>query len=333
MHSGGFMREILYRGIESYYQSLEKFLIQALKQYFDAEWWEKGVTPYLSDQQRRNVDYARKKLITIGQHPAEDHKLDTTYFGKIIEGNWEPIFKEVFKQIRRDEVLDWFKEATEARHKVAHFDSIPKSQILSALDACEKILQLIDPIAASSIAALKEETQFGKPLPEQSEMEWALGDMYADQGDEYAAQGDYQQSIKAYVSFLSVNGGSGNLREGDVLCGLAKAHEALGKIPHAIEYFQDYAIFLGEFDLEDWSAIDAIYWKVGLLREQLGQLHWAIHEMELCIEWEVESDISEAGEHSEHLAHLRKRAEKIPPEPEYVAFITHPPFGVSYNEG
>ena len=55
----------------------------------------------------------------------------------------------------------------------------------------------------------------------------------------------------------------------------------------------------------DYAFYDSLSWQIVLIYERMGEYEKAIADAEQCVEWDIEEDRSEVGEHVAYLESLR----------------------------
>jgi len=148
----------LYEGLKIFRDDMLSSIIEKLEAAYGDHWWEQGIARCLTQKEierlRRLFEKDRDSLVV--ERPGEElaEMLDINQFGNIIEGNWKPVFRQVFGDRK---VISWLHELREARNAVAHPQTgdLRPDDVWRGLDNAERILRTVNPDAAAEIRRLK----------------------------------------------------------------------------------------------------------------------------------------------------------------------------------
>ena len=78
------------------------------------------------------------------------------------------------------------------------------------------------------------------------------------------------------------------------------------ELPASIDYCRERLHDRREHASDDTCAfLDSLSWQIVLIYERMGKYEEAITDAEQCVEWDIEADRPEAGEHIAYLESLR----------------------------
>lgn len=111
-----------------YVQGVRRALRERLESAHGDNWWERGVLPALTDDQRRDFDFllSREPTTDLGTH------LDTRHFARIVMRSHAAAFVDAFPGI--DSVLSRFRFLASIRNEWAHIPEagLPLPKVKSA---------------------------------------------------------------------------------------------------------------------------------------------------------------------------------------------------------
>jgi len=149
----------LYEGLKIFRDAMLPFIVEKLQAAYGDNWWEQGVARCFKQEEieRLRVFFEKRSDSLVVERPGDElaEMLDINWFGNIIEGNWKPVFRDVFGDRK---VVGWLHEVREVRNAVAHPQTgdLRTDDVWRGLDNTERILRLVDPAAAAEVQSLKE---------------------------------------------------------------------------------------------------------------------------------------------------------------------------------
>ena len=149
----------LYEGLKIFRDAMLPFIVEKLQAAYGDDWWEQGVARCFKqeDIERLRVLFEKRYDSLVVERPGDDlaEMLDINWFGNIIEGNWKPVFRNIFGDRK---VIGWLNEVREVRNAVAHPQTgdLRADDVWRALDNAERILRVANPDAAMEIQRLKD---------------------------------------------------------------------------------------------------------------------------------------------------------------------------------
>ncbi|GEM_PF-4364456 len=159
-------------GLKLFRDALRPIIVHHLRTaYPQDDWMEQSVFPYLWENQaqslRQGIERASVSVLFEAGKKPEEH-LDLQHFGPVVRGNWERIFKSVFKDTF---ILGCVQEAGRARNVWAHppTNELPTADVNRVLDSCARVLMMVDADAGKKVAALRDQTSSESELQHEAQ--------------------------------------------------------------------------------------------------------------------------------------------------------------------
>lgn len=143
---------------------------RAVREYLEDvhgnDWWSKGVTPFLSDEQRRNLD----RMVNREVPTAVEALLDAPHFGAVICRN-TMAFPDTFND--SSAAFRNFQRLAQVRNEWAHVQNISLARVMQAVDIMKDILASLRRREALEIERIRKDfsVQSSEPVEEPDEDE------------------------------------------------------------------------------------------------------------------------------------------------------------------
>ena len=163
-----------------YIQGVRRAIRERLEAAYGDSWWERGVLPALTEDQRRILDIALEREPTTNLSTL----LDAPHFGRIVLRNQAAAFGQAFRDV--DATISHFRFLTVVRNEWAHIpaEGLPWARVAAAIQAMKELLLQL---RCREVLEIEEMSNDKPRLSEDSSSEDASDNEDSSNGDELAA--------------------------------------------------------------------------------------------------------------------------------------------------